>query len=500
MGSLKVRQTASKNVSGLLTVESLTALGINDPVKLDKFITAEYRSNYGAGFSDILTREGKSRVVSKSEDGLFRWKLQGASAKSVAITECLVGGSAITDDTKVGIGKSTFQMVFPEPYFSDVMLISGEKGSREGQIRIMGDAIPYGTGWLYNCELIVKSADDFMSGDNFRAGKHFSNEYPLVEKTLSRKGAGFNYSGSYQMENSFSKIRFEETIPGNVFNRDTAKTWEFVATDDNGNTQRFTRWDSYKEYEQRMQMKKAKQKLLMNSRSNRSDSGNILNRGESGFSLDQGKGLEEQLEKGNFEWYTEFNITEFISFLYDLSDNTKGFGEKREVMVRTGKFGYFLAMQQIQEKASAFVALRTELKKGKDSGFELDYNFTSYRSPDGALITFYVDPTLDDPANATSKIRMSDMIAGLEGPATSYTYQVMNVGSRGGESNVEIVYVEQQNDYFGVINGIRSPYANVGGGIGSSVDGFSVHYMTPEMMVVIRDTSRCLTFMPAILQ
>lgn len=501
MAKLSIKRSDAKTFSGLVTKNSLNAMGINNPVTVDNVIKMEYKAHYGSGFTDILTSKQKKKIVSKAEDGLYRWKLQGASSKSISVLECLINGVAITDDAQVGLGLSRFSLVFSDLYFSDVDLIVGEKGSRAGQIRIVGDPRPYGTGFIHECELITKSMSAFMSADNFLSGKQFSKDYPVVEKTLSAKGAGFNYSGSYQMENTFSKLRFQDTIPGNVFGRnDKMHTWE-VKVADGDKVETFSAWDTYKEFEQRMQMKLAKQRMTLYSRSNRDANGVVLNKGLSGFSLEQGMGLEEQLENGNFEWYSEFDINEFITMLYDLSDNTKGFSEKREVMVRTGKFGYLLAMNQIAEKAIGFENLRVNdaTKRGKDGGYELDYNFTSFRTPDGALITFFVDPILSDPSDARNAIRMSDQIPGLEGPANSYTFQVMNVGTKQDDSNVEMIYVDQENDYFGFINGIRSPYKDLGV-MSSSIDGYSVHYMTPEMMVVVRDTSRTLTYKPMILQ
>lgn len=500
---MSIKKGSPKTMNGgLVTVDSLNALGINNPVTLDKFITMEYKSNYGSGLSSILSTNGKKRVVSKAEDGIYRWKLQGATSKSIPLTECLVNGSAVNADDKVGIGLSQFQLVFPDAYFSDVDLMVGEKGSREGQIRVVGEPRPYGTGYIYNCELIAKTMDTYMLGSNFQAGKNFSKEYPLVEKTFSRKGAGFNYSGSFQMENTFSKLRFQDTVAGNAFGRDDKMpTWKVAVQDADGTVKEFSVWDTYKEYEQRMQMKAAKERMLMYSRSNRDSNGVVINKGLSGFSLDQGMGLEEQLEKGNVEYYSEFDINEFIETNYELSDNTGGFSEKSEVLVTTGKYGYLHAMNQIAAKAEGFSRLMidTAVKRGKDGGFELDYNFTSFRAPNGALITFVVDSTYDDPTNARNSIKMSEQTPGLPGPANSYIYTVMNVGTKGADSNVEIIYVGQENDHFGFVNGIRSPYGSVNGAMSSPDDGYSVHYMTPEMMVIVRDTSRCLTYRPVIL-
>ena len=96
---MSVKQTSPKTInSGLVTTDSLTALGIGNPVTLDKFITLEYKSRYGSeGFSDFLSTSGRKKVVSKAEDGIYRWKLQGATAKSIPLTECLIDGNAIGD-------------------------------------------------------------------------------------------------------------------------------------------------------------------------------------------------------------------------------------------------------------------------------------------------------------------------------------------------------------------------------------------------------------------
>lgn len=508
MAKASVRLSNQKNISGLLTKDSLTALGVNNPVMLDNIIQAQYRSTYGAAFSTIMDTGGKTRVVNKAQDGLFRWKLQGASAKWIPLIECRVNGSAITSTTKVGYAGSEFELVFPEMYFGDVDLIVGKKGSKGGQIQIKQEPRVEGTNWIYTCGLIAKSLEQYMTADLFGAGEKFSKEYPLVEKTLSKKGAGFNYSTSFEMENTYSKLRWQDTVAGNMFNRDSVAQFEIIAYGNDGKaSKKITKWDSYVEFEQRMQMMAAKQRLLLYSRSNIDSNGNVINVGKSGFKLEQGSGLEEQMERGNYEYYNDFSLRSFVSFLNDLSDNIKGYGNNREVMVRTGKYGYQYAMQLIKQESLGFTPLQVNdgaTKTGKDGGYKLDINFTTFVSEDGAIIKFYVDPALDDPSDARNSIMMSELDPSLRGPANSYTYQVMNVGSTGGESNVEIVYVEQKNDIYGVINGMRSKYQSYGSQGYATIaipdDGFVTHYMTPEQMVIVRDPSRCLTYKPIILQ
>ena len=510
MSKISVLQVnESRDFSGLVLKDSLAALGHTQPNYINKMVTLLYRHNYQVGISDYLMTTGRKQIVSRDEDGFVKWRLQGSSLKTVPLLRATdIAGNAISATSKFGLGKSRFYMYFSSKQFTDVHIIVGKKGSSY-QIRVVSDPAQTGASeFRYEVELFGGDLSKFVPYDCLQPGDVFSVDGAYVEDTFSKKGAGFNYTSNFEMKNTYSMARWEDTVPSNMKNR--SLQWTLRVTDDKGKTSDFMVWDDYASWEKRVQMNIIKNRMINYGKFNADANGALNDFGKSGFTIRTGAGIQEQMESANKDYFSKFNIDALLDRITDLSTNTKGFAEKRDVLVRTGKWGYKLAMEQIKAKATQLSLIQTDkfITSGKDGGYGLNANFTQFTNSDGATVSFMVEPMFDDETDARNSVMMSELVPGLAGSARSYTYEILDLGGMNGmNNNVELYYVEQEADYYSILPGPRSLYRNMAIKEGkdswalsaSDVDGTKYTYITPEFCVVIKDPTRIEVMKPSIL-
>ena len=478
---------------GLTTKNHLGAIYQLKPQEVSNLVTMLYKANRGMNFGTFL-KKFNSLYLATDDD--FRWKLQGSSKKNIPLNSCTVAGSAISSSSQVGRNGARFTLTFPEQYFSDTNLIVGEKNSVY-PIRVVGIPAPNGTAWDYECELFTGDTNLFIPIAELVAGKRFSKEWSIVEKTLSIKGGTPNYTSPFSMKNTFSMIRMQDTRPGNMISRPVAFSWKLP--DSNGKDKVMTTWQQYADWEFEQQFQDMKDKLLNFATTNRASDGTFKQLGLSGFKIEQGAGMEQQIEATNVLYYNDFDID--IEWLYeaimDLTDDTQGgYGETRQVLMRTGKWGAYQFHKSIKNYSQLFTPLRTEHSIYKTgSGWGYQENFIEYGGPDGTRLGVMVDPAYDD------RERNKILHSSGKGVAKSWEYQILNVGRTGGEDNIRLVFQKDMEDLMGVIPGLRDPYSaklerRV---MASPEDGYTIHRAFAGG-VMVNDPTRCATIRPNIFQ
>lgn len=179
----------------------------------------------------------------------------------------------------------------------------------------------------------------------------------------------------------------------------------------------------------------------------------------------------------------------------DLTDDTRGgYGQKRQILMRTGKWGAYQFHKAIKDYSALYTPLRTEAplyKAGGGMGYE--ENFVEYRGPDGTALGVLVDPAYDD------RERNKILHPSGKGVAKSWEFQILNVGRTGGEDNIRLVFQRGMEDYLGYTPGLRDPY-QVNSEIrimGSPEDGYTMHKAFIGGCMV-NDPTRCATIRPNI--
>lgn len=489
MRQFKLQEVAPKDMAGIITSDHLGYINQSEPQMATAFATLLYQANFGVDMYGFLSQFQKKKLESDDD---WRWMLQGASRKNIALVEARIAGSAVTAASKAGLGFGRFELVFSERLFSQTSQIVGEKGSTY-PILIVGQAVPDGTNFKYTCELVTGDPELFIPYAEVAPGKRFSFDFSPVEYTLSKAGASPNYTSPFSMRNSFTQIRMEVTHPGNMRRKPVKFPW---VVEENGKKIMKSTWMDYADWEFEVQYQQAKNHMLLYSVSNKKADGTYHNRGLSGNILREGSGIEEQMMSGNVSYYSDFDLDiEWLTeHIMDLSDNNRSYGEKRMVLMRTGKWGAYNFHKAIKNYTQLYTPLRADQMVYSVGGkFGYNEGFIEYNAPDGTVLSVLVDPTFDD------TVRNKIMHPSGHGVAKSYQYDIMNVGKVGGEDNIMIVEPNDA-DIMSYIAGIRNPFQVDGQMTGAAdpQDGWTIHRMYTGS-AQITDPSRVARIIPNVL-
>jgi hypothetical protein len=427
-------------------------------------------------------------------DDDFVWDLIGSGKKNVPLVEARIGGTAITATSQAGIGFTTFQMVFPEQWFTDENIIVGHKNEKY-PLQIKGDPIPEGTNWVYTVELITGDDMLFVPSEELAPGTRFSKDWSLVEKTLSKKGGGINFTSPFKMRNSFTMIRMQHTTPGNMINRPMGC---IIPADTKAGKKEFKVWTQYEDFEFERQFREERNKALMFSTSNRRDDGGYSNIGKSGHIKSQGAGLRQQMESSNSVSYNSFSIPMLLNILVELSEG-KLPQDKREFILMTGERGAIQFHLAIESYSQLFTPLfntdRMYKKSAQGIQMGLGYGgqFLEYMGPQGIKVGIKVHSLYDD--RERNKIYHPN-----GGMAESYRYDILDMGTSDGEANIQKVYAKGQEEILGYVPGFRNPFSPNGANnvMADPTDGYTIHRGS-VFGVMVKDPSRTASLIPSIL-
>jgi len=486
-----LQEYQSKDWAGLTTKNHLGYAHMLEPQKSLPYVTMIHQMRFG--YNDLDSYLNKFPKIILETDDNWQWDLMGGGMKNVPLVKASLtsNGSAISATDKPGISNGEFYLTFPEYYFSDVDVIFGHK--QEYQVRIKDEPLSIGNNWEYRVELVTGDPSLFMPYDELQSGKRFSKQYSLVESTLSKKGGKVNYTSPFRMRNAFTRLRMEDTRPGNMVSRPMGVTMVDPKTGKKTNL-----WQDFADWQFDMQFMAQKNKALYYSRINKTASGNINNKGKSGFELEQGAGLRQQIESSNTVFYptNNFNIQWLINVLLDLSEN-KLAEDQRKFLLRTGERGMVQFSQAIQDYSNLFVRILDDNRIAKVGGNALEFSgqFMRFKGPQGIEIDVMHDPIKDDRVD-------NKELHPNGGVAESYVYDILDVGTSNGESNIRKVVCKGSEDIKGYIAGLRDPYSPFGGApkvMSTAIDGYSVHRMWIGG-VQVTDPTRCMVLKPQILQ
>ena len=476
------------DITGLVTQANLGYRFGIEPQQATKVATMIHQANFGATVAAYLER---FPALYLDSDDDFTWDLVSNGKKNIPLVKASLtdGGSAITAADKVGKNYTEFYLTFPEAYFTDVNLIVGER-NEVYPIQIMSDAKPLGNNYQFQCRLMTGNPDLFIPFEELAAGKRFSKDFSPVERTLSKKGGGVHYTFPFKMQNAFTMIRMEDTVPGNMIERPVKFSWVDPTT-----KKIMTTWMDYRTYEFEMQYQDEISKMLMYATANRTAANNYMQKGKSGFTIQMGAGIKQQMEAANFNTYTEFNIKKFTEMLLDLTVGKIVQGQ-REVTVLTGEWGMYQFSEALEYHSTLYLPARDNYRIYNAGGNTMGFRgqFLEYTGPNGIKVNIVHDSLKDDLER--NKIYMP----GKQGLAESYVYDILNMGTSDGGPNIQKVYLKNNGDIRGFIPGLRDPFT-VGKPnrvMASSVDGWTEHraFIGGAM---IKDPTRTATFKPNIL-
>lgn len=496
MNQISPLQIVDQKFWGGLTREShLGWLGMQEPEVISKVMYRLYDLNVGS--DNLVSWINKLPTDYISDDVAYQWYLQGSDERSIplslASTDAL-GATAVTDAAQAGLARGTFFLWFPERYFEATSHIVGGKPEMY-QLRVITEPVMVGNLWRYQVQLFTGDDTLWVPADQLTRGTLFSELYGLVEQELSKRGTGVHHTAPYKMENVTSMIRKNYEVPGNMISKGKNKPLAYAFVDQNGKVQ--TRWIDKLGWDFFVQFERDKARLIVYGKSNKLTDGNFGHMGESGNVIRAGYGLYEQMEYGNILTYNTFSLDMLTDFAMDMSVG-KLPEDKRNFVLSTGEYGAYQFHKDAVTKASGFTYLSTDVNIKSEGGrLSLDEGqFLSYVAVNGIKFKLTIDPMKDGYPNT-----LRHPSGGL---ASSYIYDIFDVGTTNGEANIAKVSVQDEEEFFGYIPGLRDPFSPYNKRsdpriMATSVDGYAVYkgFIGGVKIINPKKTARIL---PAILR
>jgi len=481
--------TEAFNWNGLTTKNHLGAMfGQNQQLFSKTMIKILSASNLN-NLDTVLSRLPMKRL---DTDDDFTWKLVGSDDKNVALLSAYQeAGTPITSsDNNVGANGTIINLVFPENYFSDVNVLVGEKNEIY-QFRVISEPIRSAKGWVYETQLMGANTLG-VPGAELVGGKLFSKDFSPVEDTMSVKGGEIHFAAPIDMRQSFTTLRMEHKVPGNLLNR--RMSTDAVGVTDKGEKKTFTVWMQYAEWSFERQWSQEKSRACMYSRSNRSADGTYHDIGKSGFFIKQGAGVREQMEVSNTIFYNEFSLDLLESILSDMVEGKIDFKD-REFMVRTGTRGAIAFNRAVTAEASGWVSLRggnhPSLIKQTSSelhpnAMSAGYQFTEWIAPNNIRVKLEVDALYDD------KVR-NKQLHPKGGVVESYRYDILYMGSEE-EPNIQKVETGT-GELRGYMSGFRNPFTGEVNSTMNTMEDSATYTRYACQAVTVLDPSRTATLL-----
>lgn len=472
--------------AGMTTDTHLAALYEEKPQLATQTVNRMLESTFGPSLDSILNRF-PSQTFGKDED--LYWKLQGSFERNISLKEAWWAGSMVTaSDTGVGANHTEIELVFGEYWFEEQMVIVGELN--EVYPLYVKKVEKEGSDYRYFCVLEYAS-NDGMPGSQLINGKKFSIEYSPVERTLSVSGTGIRHSSPIEMRSSFTTIRKEEKVPGNMVSRPMQAFFKNPVT---GKVE--TVWTEYIDWMVERELMLEKNRAMFFGRTNRDANGRTHMTGKSGNEIFIGPGIREQMEVSNSMYYSKFSLSLLETFLFDISEGTLP-KDQRTFVIKTGERGAALFHKAVKNDASGWLPLRddnaiyntTSSTALNARGF--GFQFTEWIAANGVKVIVDVDPMYTD--FTRNKIEHPN-----GGKAESYRFDIFDIGTPDAP-NIQKAYVQGMEDVLRYEVGIRSPWSsNTKNIVSNSEDSYVIHRMC-QFGTMVLDPQRTASFIPHVL-
>ena len=485
--------------SGLTLKNHIGAIFGTQP-QLVSPLTTVLLQNSGMKNLDTTLSLFPEKVLSSADD--FVWKVVGSDERNIPIAGYAQVNGADVVVGNVGAGRTVFQLVFAEKWFTKMHVIAGPRPDTY-QVRILGEPYENGTSYTYDCE--VWGGQESLAGipfDEFTPGNRFSIESAYAEDELSIQGAGIQFTSPYLMRNSVSTLRMEHKVSGAMIDCKVEPVYfAGIETRDpnTGKVHKSTTWMQEVYWQFEKSFSRIKSRTIMFGRTNRDEKGRYLNKGNANIEIKAGSGIREQMEVSNTISYNKFTIRLLEDVLSELSEGKLDWNE-RKFMMRTGERGAAQFNRAATQAASGWKSLFDNTNQNAIKGvsskfhanaFEAGFQFTEWRAPNNIHIMLEVDPMYDD--KVRNKILHPD-----GGVAESYRYDILYIGSME-EPNIQKIKVRGDDELRGYMAGIRDPFSGRRGGVMQLMEDSATMTAMCGTGAMVKDPSRTLTLKPTIL-
>lgn len=489
--AIPTMRVEGKDWAGLTTTNHLGALFGDKPELISKFIS---RLEYLDLGEDLISYMEQYPTHYLSDDKEFEWLLQGAEEKNIPLVKATtVAGVTVAATDETGKNGQRFLLWFSEKLFFKQHVIVGEKPDLY-KVLLRTEGQQRGSYFVYEAELVTGNEDLYIPFEDLATNTRWSIEYSLSEQTLGRDGSDISFTSPFRMANRMSMIRKKHLVPGNMIHKKENDPVVFGLHGKENKT--FTTWLNKLDWEFHRQFRREKAKMMMFGQSNRRADGSYANIGDSGYEIQAGMGLREQISPANILRYTDFNIETFVDYCLSLSVG-KLPEDSRRFVIGTGEHGLKVISRAIEAYASGNAIEYNRLNElsGGAKGSYRRTQFVKLADINGITLEFMHIPQYDDAVR--NKTKHPD-----GGLAESHRMTIMDFGTAKGEPNIQLVRSKANSEVFAYMPGLRDPFSAGGAGspkvMATTVDGYEIH-KADWCGVLVRNPQRMGEWIPDII-
>ncbi len=463
----------SKWFSDLVDENMLSNALVTRPHEVSPVISYIFgRFDQGNIIDFITNGMGKTMTI---ENRQYEWNVMIEHDKAVTIRAAKAGGASITSTTTAGLNGQTIQLWLEEKWFGPGAILAFD--DREYQVRVIGDPYQDGTEWVYTVVVADGQKESYIDPTLLAVGKQVSREGSAYEE-YSEEADIVNYQTPFKLRNHLTTMRLTYDITGSAYS-----SVMVVAFRDPKTKKQTLYWSVYQEWVAMRQWFERIDRQTMYSKYNANSDGTVSLKGTSGRPVYIGAGLLQQIAPANKKTYTTLTLDLLDTFMFDLSYNILGQGE-RKFLALTGEMGMKEFDKVLREKASGYTLIDTKFITGSGQELALEGQFTTYRGLNGVELTLKHFPIYDNPVYN----RKLHPISGK--PLESYRMTFIDFGMRDGESNIVKVVRKDREFVMWHVAGSVAP----GSGHSKSIstlranakDGYSVNFLS-EQGIMLKD-------------
>jgi hypothetical protein len=463
----------SKWFSDLVDENMLSNALVTKPHEVSPVISYIFgRFDQGNIIDFITNGMGKTMTI---ENRQYEWNVMIEHDKAVTIRDAKAGGAAITSTSTPGLNGQTIQLWLEDKWFGPGAILAFD--DREYQVRVVGDPYQDGMDWVYTVVMADGQKDSYVHPDYLAIGKQVSREGSAYEE-YSEEADIVNYQTPFKLRNHLTTMRLTYDITGDAYS-----SVMIVAFRDPKTKKQTLYWSVYQEWVAMRQWFERIDRQTMYSKFNANPDGTVSLRGTNGRPVYIGAGLLQQIAPANRKTYTTLTLDLLDTFMFDLSYNILGQGE-RKFLALTGEMGMKEFDRVLREKASGYTLIDTKFVSGGGQELELGGQFVTYRGLNGVEMTLKHFPIYDNPVYN----RKLHPVSGK--PLESYRMTFIDFGMRDGESNIVKVVRKDREFVMWHVAGSVAP----GSGHAKSIstlranakDGYSVNFLS-EQGIMLKD-------------
>lgn len=423
---------------------------------------------------DFLTAGlGKTITV---ENRQYEWPLMIDHDKAILIQDAKWQGAAITSTDTPGINQTPIQIWVNEKWFGPGAVLAFD--DREFQARVMGEPIQDGNSFVYTLVVADGKPESFIPPSLLEAGNSRVSREGSAYEEYSDEADIVNYNTPFKLRNHLTTMRLTYDITGDAYS-----SVMVIAMKDPKTGKQSYLWSDYQEWRALRQWFQTIDRYLVYSKFNANADGTTDLKGTNGRPVYIGAGMLEQIAPANRETYTHLTADLLEDFLYNLSYNILGKGERKFVAL-TGEMGMKEFDRVLKEKASGYQLIDTKFVTGSGQELTLGGQFTTYKMLNGVELTLKHFPFYDN----TTYNRQLHPVSGK--PLESYRMTFIDYGNRDGEANLQKVVRKDREMVQWYTGGSVAPGAGHAKSIqtlrSNAKDGYSVHFLT-EQGVMLKD-------------